>query len=357
MNDFTDLLDRRLLRRIHDAKWLAAMGVLLACWCGPLAYGQKNGSPLDRLPPEVRQLTSWGERPDFSHDGKRLLFLSKVFGDVYEYEISTGRITPCTDHFKHHGFTRALYLSNGDILLSGPIATFDRSDKEARQKARSSSYLSVLDKGFAKPPVPLDIHCDEGPAVSRQRLRIAWTHGLQDRISTADIEFVDGRPRLMNQRQVVQVADFPEGSRPQRWIEVQNFVPPEDAQLTVTAYELNGTANSEAFLLNLKDGALRNLSRSPDHYEEVEGVFPDGKHTLVERAEHRGNHWPLIDAWKLSLDGSGKAERLTYFTDFKGYKAGEPVVSEDGKLMAFTLGKDGMEAGQGFGLFLMRLEK
>ena len=115
MNDFTDLLNRRLLRRIHDAKWLAAMGVLLACWCGPLAYGQKNGSPLDRLPPEVRQLTSWGERPDFSHDGKRLLFLSKVFGDVYEYEISTGRITPCTDHFKHHGFTRALYLSNGDI--------------------------------------------------------------------------------------------------------------------------------------------------------------------------------------------------------------------------------------------------
>ena len=92
---------------------------------------------------------------------------------------------------------------------------------------------------------------------------------------------------------------------------------------------------------------------------QVEGTraSPDGKHTLVERAEHRGNHWPLIDAWKLSLDGSGKAERLTYFTDFKGYKAGEPVVSEDGKLMAFTLGKDGMEAGQGFGLFLMRLEK
>lgn len=161
----------------------------------------------------------------------------------------------------------------------------------------------------------------------------------------------------MNKRQVLQVSDFPEGGRPQRWIETQSFVPPHDEALTVTGYELNGTANSEAFTLDLKTGTLTNMSRSPDHYEEVEGMFPGGKHTLVERAEHHGNHWPMIDAWKLSLDGSGKAERLTFFTEFKGYKAGEPVVSDDGKHLAFTLGKSGMEAGQGFGLFLMELDK
>ena len=106
---------------------------------------------------------------------------------------------------------------------------------------------------------------------------------------------------------------------------------------------------------NLTTGELKNVSRSPDHYEEIEGIFPDGKHTLVERAEHRGNRWPLIDAWKLSLDGSGQAERLTFFTDFKGYKGGEPVVSDDGRYLVFTLGKSGMEAGQGFGLFLKEL--
>ncbi len=70
---------------------------------------------------------------------------------------------PCTDHFKHYGFTRALYLSNGDILLSGPTKNFDRMDKEDRQRARSSCYLSVLDKYLQKPPVSLDVHCDEGP--------------------------------------------------------------------------------------------------------------------------------------------------------------------------------------------------
>ncbi len=326
----------------------------LIAWAAVVA-GLQAQSPVDHLPPQIRQLTTWGERPDFRHDGQRILFLSKVFGDVYEYEIATGRITPCTDHFRHYGFTRALYLSNGDILLSGPVATFDRMDKDARQKARSSCYLSVLDKSFNKPPVPLEVHCDEGPAVSRNQLRIAWTHGLQDRISIGDIVYSDGVPRLVNTKEVLSVASFPENERPQRWIETQNFVPPDDAKLTVTAYEINGTANSEAFVLDLATGQLSNMSKSPDHYEEVEGIFPDGRHTLVERAEHRGNHWPLIDAYRLALDGSGNAERLTFFTDFQGYKGGEPVVSQDGRFLCFTLGKSGMEAGQGFGLFLYDL--
>jgi hypothetical protein len=116
---------------------IAALVLVLASVCG--AEGPREGSPLDHLPADIRQLTSWGERPDFRHDGKKILFLSKVFGDVYEYDLATGGITPCTDHFTHHGFTRALYLSNGDVLLSGPIAPFDRTDKEDRQRARSAS--------------------------------------------------------------------------------------------------------------------------------------------------------------------------------------------------------------------------
>ena len=333
------------------------LAIFLICSIATTAFAQREGSPLDDLPPNVRQLTSWGERPDFSHDGKRLLFLSKVFGDAYEYDIEKGRITPCTDHFKHHGFTRALYLSNGDILLSGPVASFDRTDKDARQAARSACYLSVLDKSLTKPPTPLNEHCDEGPAVSRKSLRLAWTHGLQDRISTGEIVYEGGTPRLTAKRQVLQVSDFPTDSRPHRWIETQNFVPPNDDKLIVTAYEINNTANSEAYMLDLKTSSFTNLSRSPEHYEEAEGVFPDGKYTLVERAEHHGNHWPLIDVWKLALDGSGQVERLTFFTDFKGYKGGEPVVSDDGCHLAFTLGKSGMEAGQGFGLFLMDLQQ
>lgn len=329
--------------------------VLLAA--GGLHAQQRDGNPAENLPANIRQVAFFGERPDWSHDGQRILFLSKVFGDVYELELATGMIRPCTDHFKHFGFTRALYLSNGDILLSGPTETFDRVDTEARQKARSSSFLAVLHNSLKRPPVPLDIRCDEGPAVSRGQLKIAWTHGMQDRISTGEITYEGETPKLVNQRLVLTREDFPASMRPHRWIETQNFVPPKDDQLTVTGYEINNTANSEAFVLDLTDGSLVNVSRTPEAYEEVEGIFPDGKFTLVERADHKGNHWPLIDAWKLALDGSGKSQRLTFFTDFKGYKGGEPTVSPDGRYIAFTLGKSGMEAGQGFGIFVMDLDK
>lgn len=341
---------------------LNRFSLILLMFCGLLAADaadaqQRDGNPAENLPANIRQVTYFGERPDWSHDGQRILFLSKVFGDVYELELATGMIRPCTDHFKHHGFTRALYLSNGDILLSGPVETFDRMDAVARQKARSSSFLSVLHKSLSRAPVPLYVHCDEGPAVSRGQLKIAWTHGLQDKISMGEIVYEEETPKLVNRQVILTREDFPESMRPHRWIETQNFVPPADNQLTVTGYEINNTANSEAFLLDLTDGSLVNLSKTPDAYEEVEGIFPDGKFTLVERADHKGNHWPLIDAWKLALDGSGKSERLTFFTEFKGYKGGEPTVSPDGRYVAFTLGKSGMEAGQGFGIFVLDMKK
>ncbi len=327
-----------------------------------LAADPKTGSPADDLPPHIRRLSWFGERPDWSPDGKRLVFLGKVFGEVYEYELATGRITPCSDHFRHHGFTRAQYLSNGDLLLSGPIAEYDRLDNVSRQQARSNCYLFVLDRHLTKPPVSLGVRCDEGPAVSRSRLRVAWTHGPQDRISIGDIVYENGTPRLANIQQVLEVKDFPADRRPQRWIETQSFVPPEDRLLTVTAYELNGTADTETYLLNLDTHALTNLTRSPDTYDECEGVFPDGKFTTVERAPHHGEHWVPCDLYKVALDGTGSSQRLTRFTDYPGYKGTQGVVSDDGRFLAFQLGRSktaagATEAGQGFGFFLFDLTK
>lgn len=312
----------------------------------------KPGDPADGLPPHIRRLTWFGERPDWRHDGKRFVFLNRAYGDVYEYELATGRITPCTDHFKHHGFVRALYLPTGDLLLSGPWETFDRADKEARQKARDASHLSVLGKGFDRPPVPLGVQCNEGPAVSRTRLRVAWTHGEQDHISTGDIAYAGGTPRLVNSKLVLGTADFPRPDRPRKWIETQNFVPPADDKLTLTAYEIGDTANTETYLLDLGTGHLTNMTNTPDRYEECEGVFPDGRWTLVESCEAKNVRWPLVDLYKLALDGSGTRQRLTFFTDHKAWKAAEGVVSDDGHFMLFQNGKSGQESGAGFGIFL-----
>ena len=37
-----------------------------------------------------------------------------------------------------------------------------------------------------------------------------------------------------------------------------------------------------------------------------------------------------VDIYKLALDGSGEYERITHFGEYPGYKASNPVVSDDG---------------------------
>jgi hypothetical protein len=46
------------------------------------AVPQAGESPADHLPPHIVRLTAFGERADWSHDGKKILFLTKTFGDA-----------------------------------------------------------------------------------------------------------------------------------------------------------------------------------------------------------------------------------------------------------------------------------
>src|SRR6185503_14387880 len=103
---------------------------------------EANGNPADHLPPHITRLTTFGERVDWSHDGKKILFLSKTFGDAMEIDLATRSIRNLTQHYPHHGYTRALYLSNGDILLSGP----EEFDPKKAAEARTQCWLYVLDK-------------------------------------------------------------------------------------------------------------------------------------------------------------------------------------------------------------------
>jgi hypothetical protein len=322
----------------------------------------RDGSPADHLPGNIKRLTWFGERPQFSHDGKRIMFLGAVLGDVYELDLATGRIRPLTAHFRHHGFTRAFYLANGDILLSGPTATFDRTNPEAREEARQKSWLSVLDKSLTKPPVPLGEMCSEGPAVSRKNLRIAYTHRWQQhperlkegesQVFTADIVYGGGVPRLANKKLVLDSRNWEHKC----WsVETQDFIPPDEKGMTLAAYLIDGTTNTDVVRLDLETGKLTNLTNSPEWYDEPEGIFPDGRFTVVESAPSRGKPWVMVELWKLALDGSGKKERLTYFTEYKGYAADNAVVSDDGNWMAFQMGRRGAESGEGFGVFLLDL--
>ena len=327
--------------------------------------GLINAHPADHLPSYIKLAVGFGERPDWSHDSKYILFVDKPMGEVYELEVATGIIHPKTRHFNHYGFTRAMYLANGDILLSGPDAPFDPTDPEEREKARDLCWLSVMDKSCTKEPVPLNTLCAEGPAVSRTRMKIAWTHRDRQipelgknraKLLMAEIIYEDGIPRLSNERVIFDSKQLP-FSLGHSSLETQNLVPPEDEKVTFTVYTIDNGNNTDVYMVDSESGAYQAITNSPCCYDEAEGIFPGGQYTCVEHAASDLTAWPLIDLYKLKLDGSGEMQRLTHFTDFKGYKANQGVVSDDGKYLAFQIGKADQEAGVGFGFFIMDLEE
>ena len=137
-------------------------------------------------------------------------------------------------------------------------------------------------------------------------------------------------------------------------METQNFRPPEERELTFSAYGYQAT---EVCGVDLVTKKVTNYSLAPNQYDEPEGIFPDGQYTLVEcdRQNPRGPGY--VDLWKLKLDGSGQTERLTYFTDYPGYKASNPVVSDDGRYMAFQMARAKDAAGVGYGIFIYDFDK
>ncbi len=321
-----------------------------------LDQGKAGQSPADHLPPHIRRLTHFGERADWSPDGKKIVFLAKTYGDALELDVATGAITNLTSHYAHYGYTRALYLANGDILLSGPL-TYDTKNPGP---SRNQCYLFVLSGTKKVPPVALGVRCNEGPAVSRHRLHLAWPEWQppkpgEGNLSTskmfeADIVYTDGVPALANQRLIIDGAELPFRCT----METQNFRPMAEKELTFSAYQ-EGGRKCDVVGINLETKQITKYTDTPAVYDEPEGMFPDGRHTLVECDSQNLLGPGNIDLWKLSLDGQGAYTRLTYFSEYPGYKASNGVVSDDGKYLAFQMGHAGEAAGIGHGIFLYDL--
>jgi hypothetical protein len=345
------------IARLGFASFLTCVAACVSAQPAPAPPPGKD--PADELPPHISRLTSFGERADWSHDGKRVLFVEKTFGDAYEIELETKALRLLTGFYPHAGYTRALYLQNGDILLSGP-ETFDPKNPGP---SRVQCFLSVLPRERNGPPMPLGTKCSEGPAVSRTRMHIAWTHVAaqypdqmpegSSRMYEADVvyegEGKDRKAKLANQRLVLDSRDLPFKCT----LETQNFRPPAEDELTFSAYGHQGT---DVCGVNLNTKRVVNYSNAPGQYDEPEGIFPDGKFTLVECDRHNRRGPGHVDLYKLALDGGGTVQRLTHFNDYPGYKASNPVVSDDGRRIAFQTARSTEAAGVGHGIFVYDLE-
>ncbi|MBD0286349.1 MAG: hypothetical protein ICV79_13130 [Flavisolibacter sp.] len=298
-------------------------------------------------------LTLFGERADISPDNNRVAFVSKTFGDAMLIDIKTRQITCLTCTIPAAAFLRVMHLSNGDYLLIGP------EHFENPVISRKDADVWYLNKEPNSKPVKIGLRVNEGIAVSKKSMKIAFTRLLPDttqkssQLVIADLDLTGDGPKLINQKTVLSNTDKV------CTLEAQDFYD-NDSKLTFFCYVPNGAFEVKG--IDLKTNQVTNFSQAPGSFNEPEGIFPDGKYTTVESDRQcdwlggqRGS--ANIDIWKLKLDGTGKDfVRLTHFNDYEGGKAANPVVATNGRFMAFQAAKSTDPPGVGHGLLLYWFE-
>lgn len=345
-----------MLMRMFGLTKLAAAIALLALVLLVSSFAQrKKGNPLDHLPKNIEILTHFGERADISPDNERVAFMDKSFGDAFAIDLKTRVIRCLTCDVPGAAFLRVMHLVSGDYILIGPARFSDIHTSRTKD-----NELWFLSKRPGSKPMALGQKMSEGAAISKKRMKISYSvTPAQDssmpaghsQLFVADVDVTGPSPRLTNKRMVY------ESPSKACTIEAQDFFD-SDRKMTFTCYEPAGLAS--VMTIDLRSGHVENISKAPGTYNECEGIYPDGLYTNVEADRQvntlGGKHGSgNIDIWKLRLDGTGKDfKRLTYFNDYEGYKASNPVVSTDGHFMAFQVAHPADEAGVGYGILLYR---
>ena len=326
-----------------------------------LADGQqtrKSGDPLENLPPNIEVLTHFGERADISPDNQRVAFMAKSFGDAMVIDLKTRIITCLTCNVPGAAFLRVMHLVTGDYILIGP----DHFEDIRTSRSRDNE-LWFLSKQRGSKPVKLGQKMSEGAAISKKSLKISFSvlpgqdpalAPGNSQLFVADVDLSGSDPKLVNKKMVYESKDR------SCVLEAQDFYD-DDKKMTFTCYEPNNAASVMG--IDLATGEVTNFSKAPGTYNEPEGIFPDGLYTAVEGDRQckdygggcgSGN----IDIWKLRLDGTGKDfTRLTHFNDYAGGKSSNPVVSTDGRFMAFQTARSSDPAGVGYGVLIYWFNK
>ena len=308
--------------------------------------------PNELLPAHIEPLTDFGQRAEWSLDGKTVYFVDSAGGDVWMVDVKskkTRKITKPSDRPLGHGYYRVLSLSNGDLLFTcGP--------------ERYKLTMQVMDENLKTPPVTIpNEQINEGPAISRRSMKIAWSPDHKT-IYIGEIKYNGGNlPAIVNKKLIIDNKDVVvDGIKYEDILEPQDFRPPDENELIWSQYgkTSEGIFSSEVMGYNLKTGEIVNYSKAPEQYDEPEGIFPYDGFTLIESDKHNPKGTAHIDIYKFSLDPNAPSyERLTFFSDVKGFRSSNPVVSDDGKKIAFQASIAGSAAGAGCGLYIFDLKK
>jgi len=317
-----------------------------------MPLGSRSGDPTIDMPAGQRLISAFGERPVFSPDGTKIAFIGSSYGDAFEYDLRSGRIRNLTRHMPHQGFLRVHYLNDGSFILAGPhVPAATREDTRAK-----TIELFWMDASATMPAVRLGVTIFEGVATSRRSNRIAWseitpkgagmTGATGTVVRTGTVAIAGGSARLTDVDTIVTTTDCR--------VEAQDFLP-GDRGLTMPCYRFGGGKGGITTEVVSVDFATRRLTTyrtPPGLYGEIEGIFPDGKRTLVECSGDRSAGMDLCVLDLKPVDP--RYTRITRIMDYGRWKYGNPVVDPAGRQIAAQVGSaDVIDAGVGQGIVLI----
>lgn len=345
-------------------------------------------APVDYLKASFRleRILDWGERPDWSRDGKKLAFTKSDIeaGPAYEIDIATKRVRCLTCRWGANGdVTRIYYLPSGNFLIEGPpsLGTAQRSSDTKPHRDPRTTELYWMAASLALPPQRLDAPAWGEIAIAAKPTAdggaiIGWgaQQGANSRILTAELVETGDKAVLIDRRVVYSHDASKTVPGSATFAETYGFRRDGSSIMfwTVEAPTLNG----EMYELNLKTGALKNLSNNSVHdethffpderfglEESNRASDPDGSLRGVSGLEEGGvraiaavfgarkdlgdlsKYAPLgplkglarpFDLYVRTMDGSPGLRRLTDISHLGG-NAHQSVVAPDGLRIAFAM--------------------
>ena len=142
-------------------------------------------------------------------------------------------------------------------------------------------------------------------------------------------------------------------------METQNFRPPDERELIFSAYSIAGD-KCDVCGVDLATKKVIKVHRLARGVRRAGGHFsgrPSRRSSNATARIARARATSTFGSSRSIEQRRGKYERLTFFSDYPGYKASNPVVSDDGRLIAFQMGQSVDAAGVGHGLFIYDVAK
>jgi len=326
---------------------------------------------------DITILQQPGARPHWAPDGRQLLYDRRGrdgYADVLLTDLK-GRTVNLTSGKRGIGQKNngnAVFHPSGDyiVLVSEVSEHFGARNKIYgdpglglfsnlwAMNREGSKYWQLTDIPirkhlFGKTPVMGVVN----PHFSQDGSKLMWTERYDGksggwgkwRIKMASFVVADGRPRLENERTVVV-------PKKGNYVTGMGFLDPDRL---LVAGNLSGQHEwgMDQYVYDLRTGDLRNLTSTPDYWEEGSAISPKSKRIVymtnrdsryeLDRSNRNWSTQPMErDYWLMTRDGEDK-ERLTYFNEPSApeFLGGRTIVaacefSPDGRYLAGTLGID-----------------